>query len=356
MLALSHKRILPQTLKSFCVEALVRAGMRERDAGIAAEVLVTTDTWGTYTHGTNHLRNYVNKIKAGGIDPQAVPEVIAEGPSWAIVDGHSALGMVTSCQAMELAISKAKAAVISYVGVRNSAHFGAAGYYASLAVQHDMIGLAMSNADSNMTGPGARGSLIGNNPLAYAVPAGRERPIFLDIALSAVASAKVWAAKALGKNIPDNWIVDAEGVPTTDVSKYPHASTLLPMAGHKGYGLALMVETLGAVLTGAAVTEEVKSWILNLADRSCLGHAFLAINIGTIMPVELFKERMDTMIRRIKESPKAKGSERIYLPGEMEWERRAEAVERGMLLPEDVIANLSAVAQDLGMDLTSLFP
>jgi LDH2 family malate/lactate/ureidoglycolate dehydrogenase len=329
--------------------------MRKRDAGIAAEVLVTTDTWGTYTHGTNHLRNYVNKIKAGGIDPRAVPEVIAEGPSWAVIDGHSALGMVTSCRAMELAIRKARAAVISYVGVRNSAHFGAAGYYANLAVQHDMIGLAMSNTDTNMTAPGARGAVIGNNPLALAVPAGKEQPIFLDIALSAVASAKVWAAKTLGRSIPGDWIVDSEGTPTTDLSQYPQASALLPMAGHKGYGLALLVETLGAVLTGAAVTTEVKSWLLNLPARSRLGHAFVAINIGTIMPVEHFKARMDTMIRKIRESPKAKGSKRIYLPGEMEWERRAEALERGMLLPEDVIANLTAVAQDLGMNLTSLF-
>src|SRR3990172_9982366 len=199
----SDQRVSPEKLKAFCIDALLKSGLNQKDAETSAEVLVTTDTWGIHSHGTNHLRNYINKIRAGGIDPQARPEVIAEGPAWAHLDAHSAMGMVTSTMAMDLAITKAKATTISYVGVRGGTHFGAAGYYSNLAVKHEMIGLAMSNADPNMTVPGGRGVIVGNNPFSYAVPAGKEWPIFLDIAMSAVAAGKVSRAKALGKKIPD---------------------------------------------------------------------------------------------------------------------------------------------------------
>ncbi len=336
-------------LTAFCVEAMLECGMREEDAHITAEVLVTTDSWGVHTHGTRHLHGYVKRLRAGGTDPKAVPQVISEGPGWVMIDGRKAMAMVSSYQAMKLAIAKAKATGIGYVGVKQSTHFGAAGFYANMAAEQDMIGLAMSNVDANMTVPGARGGVIGNNPLAYAVPAGEEYPVMLDMALSAVAAGKIYAAQGLGKAIPDNWIVDDDGLPTTDISDYPRAGTLLPMGGHKGYGLAVMVEVLASVLTGAAITRDVKGWMSDLQDVTDEGHAFVAIDIGAMMPLEIFKQRMDKMIRSIKQSPKAKGSERIYLPGEMEWERRENALSRGISLPADVVANLKKMGEELGI-------
>ena len=151
----------------------------------------------------------------------------------------------------------------------------------------------------------------------------------LDMALSSVAAGKIYAAQGLGKAIPDNWIVDADGLPTTDITNYPHAGTLLPMGGHKGYGLAVMVEVLASVLTGAAITRDVKGWMSQMDEMTDEGHAFIAIDIGAMMPLEMFKQRVDFMIRGIKDSPKAKGSERIYLPGEMEWEKREHALNTG---------------------------
>lgn len=349
------KRVSPERLKALCIHALQAAGFDARDAGTVAEVLVTTDTWGTFSHGTNHLRNYLKKIRAGGINPKAQPEVLGEGPAWGTIDGHAAMGMVTGCRAMELAIQKAATAGIGYVAVRNSSHFGAAGYYANLAVKHDMIGLAMSNADANMVAPGGRTSVIGNNPFAYAAPAGEEHPIILDIALSATASTKIFAAKAKGNIVPAGWITDGEGLPTTDAANWPNVGSMLPMAGHKGYGLALMVEVLAGVLSGSGITRGVKPWLGVLEEGSDTGHAFIAIDVNMIMPVAQFKARMDAMIREIRNSPKARGSERIWLPGEMEWERRKVALKEGMLMPEIVLNSLEKLSRETGRNFVELF-
>ncbi len=349
------RRIRVEELQRFCLDTLQSVGLSESEASITAEVLVATDAWGIFSHGTNHLPNYVNKLRAGGMDPTAKPEVVIDGQTFAIVDGHNAIGMVASCIAMGIAIEKARAHGMGYVGVRNSNHFGAAGYYANMAVEQGMIGVAMSNADVNMAAPGSRGSVIGNNPFAYAVPAGEEWPIFLDIALSATAATKIFTAKALGQKIPDNWIVDDEGRPTSDLTNWPATGSLLPMAGHKGYGLAVMVEVFAAVLSGGAITREVKSWLLSLSEPPGMAHAFLAIDVNQIMPIHEFKKRIDGMIRSIKDSSKAEGSREIYLPGEIEWKKREAALKEGILLPDPIVAALSALADSGDFDSQHLF-
>jgi ureidoglycolate dehydrogenase (NAD+) len=344
------KRLPAEKLRRFCVEALEKAGLMSEDAAIVADVLVTTDTWGTFSHGTGALRHYLNSLRVGGMNPGSKPEVIAEGDSWAVIDGHSGMGMLGSRMAMNLAIEKARTHAIAWAGVRNSSHFGAAGYYANMAVRHDMLGIAMSNADPNMAVPGARGHIIGNNPLAYAVPAGEEYPILLDIALSAVAAGKILAMKELGQSIPSTWLTDADGMPTAEVGDWPATGSMLPMAGHKGYGIALLIETMAGLLPGAGVLDEVKSWILNPTAEGSLGQAFIVINPGIMLPIEDFKHRVDSMIRKLRGSPKAKDSTRVYLPGEIEWERREDALKNGIPLPEPVLASLHTAARDLGLD------
>ena len=347
----SETRVLPDRLESFCVEASRRCGLREEDARITAKVLTTTDTWGVHTHGTRQLRPLMKTVRQGRLNPDAAPELVAEGPAWAIVDGHYAIPMVTSSQSMDIAIRKARVSGLAYVGVKHSSHFGAAGYYAVMAAQADMIGLSMCNVDPCVVAPGGRGKIIGTNPIAYAVPAGQERPVWLDIATSTAAATKVLAAKASRKSIPDTWLTDDDGMPTTDPSGFPERGALLPMAGHKGYGLAILVEALCGALTGAGMLSQVVSWISDSPELTNQGHAFVAIDIGAMMPIEQFKERMDRMIREIRSAPKAKGSERIYLPGEMEWERRDKALVEGMVLPDHVVINLAGLAEDVGLDL-----
>lgn len=342
--------ILAPDLEAFCLEAMRRSGLSDEDARLTAEVLVTTDTWGTFTHGTRQLRGLLKNLRAGRLDAAARFEVVAEGPAWAMVDGHYVLPPATSCRAMELAIQKARASGIGYVGVQHSSHFGAAGYYAVLAARENLIGLSMCNLDPVMSVPGARGRVIGNNPIAFAIPAGREKPVFLDIALSTVAGTKIYAAQVEGRPIPDNWMVDDDGLPTTDPTGFPVRGAQVPMAGHKGYGLAVLVEVLTAVLTGAAITRQVKSWVLDIPEPTNEGHAFIAIDVAAMMPLPLFQARMDDLIREIREAPKAKGATRIYLPGEMEWERREIALAQGMVMPAYVIESLRGLAADVGLD------
>jgi ureidoglycolate dehydrogenase (NAD+) len=337
-------------LADFCVAALRKCGVSEADARVTTDVLVTTDTFGVFTHGVKCLRGYITRLRAGGLKADAVPHVDSEGPAWAIVNGECALGMVTSVFAMNKAIEKAKTAGMAYVGVRNSCHFGAAGYYANLAAKADMIGMAMANDYPSMAILGAKKAVLGTNPFAYAVPAGKKDPIFLDIASSTVAGGKVRIAQAKKQTIPDTWMVDLDGIPTTDPFLYPGSASLLPFAGHKGYGIALMIENLAGVLTGTGAMWDLNNWIDGRKDiPTNHGAAFLAFNVGAIAPIEKFKNRVDQLIQDIHDTPKAKGTERLYVPGEMEWQKRRESLAAGIALPPDVVESLQGLSQDIDL-------
>ncbi len=324
---------------------------------MSAEVLTTTDTWGTHSHGTRQIRPLMRAVKSGGIRPGARPTVLRDGPGWALVDARMAMPMVVAVHAMETAIVKAASAGIGYVGVAHSSHFGAAGYYATLALRRDMIGLSMTNCDPCMAATGGRLPVIGTNPISFAIPAGHERPVFLDIATSVVAVTKVMIAKAMARPVPEGWLRDPEGRPTTDPSGYPDRSVLQPIGGYKGYGLAVLVEVLCGILTGAAFLSGVKGWINEKGIPADQGHAFIAIDVNAMMPIETFKARMDAMIREINGAPRISEVERIYLPGEMEWERRDQALRDGLQLPDYVLTNLLGLAEDVGTvnELVRLF-
>ena len=344
------ERISPDKLKAFCVAALRKAGMTAQDADTTAEVLVTTDTWGTHTHGTKQLRNLLKNFREGRMDLKARAELTGEGPGWARFDGHCSMPMPTSVLAMQTAVAKAQNTGIAISTVCNSGHYGAAGYYAWLATRQDMIGLSFTNVDPGVAAPGSRGSVLGTNPLAYAVPAGREHPIILDIATSVVAASKIYALRSLGKPLPEGWITDGDGLPTTDPGQYPLAGALLPMAGHKGYGIGLLVEVLTGVLGGGAFGSDVRSWVFGEVKPVNQSHTFIAIHVGAFEPVAEFKDRTDALIRQIKNAPKAKGADRIWLPGEKEWEYRAKALTEGLDLPADVRVSLRGLAEDYKLE------
>ena len=202
-------------LRRFCERVLVRSGVLAADAALTADALVTADASGVFTHGTKLLAGYVRRLEGGGIRASAQPRVEREGPSWAIVDGEHALGQVSGAFAMRVAVEKARRTGIAYAGVRNGNHFGAIGYFPSLAAREGLIGIAVGNDIPSVVAPGARVAVTGTNPLAYAIPAGAHDPIVLDMATSTVAGGKVYAARTLGKPIPPDWLVDKSGQPTT---------------------------------------------------------------------------------------------------------------------------------------------
>lgn len=339
-------------LRKFSVQALIKSGVPEGNAIITTDTLITTDMFGVITHGIRNLGQYIQKMEAGGLDAKAEPSIVCEGPAFAIMNGNKALGMVSGCRAMNMAIEKAKQCGIAYVGVKNSCHFGAAGYYANLAAEEGLIGLAMSNTDPVIAVPNGASKAIGTNPFSFACPMGDGKSIFLDVALSSVAALKVIMAKEKGMDIPDTWLIDKDGLPTTDSSLFPQEASLQPMAAHKGYGLAVLVEILSAVITGAGMLSEISSWNLDMSSVNNAGHAFIAIDVKQMMPENEFYKRISQVANELKNGPKAKGKDKIFLPGEMEWEKREKAIESGILEITDAMAeSLKSLSETMGIDL-----
>ena len=217
-----------------------------------------------------------------------------------------------------------------------------------------MIGVAMANDVPSVTAPGAHGRIMGSNPLAYAVPANSGRPILFDMATSIVAGGKVAAAHKLAKTIPAGWIIDREGEPSNDPAAFLQGGALLPMAGHKGYGIALLIETLSGLLTGAMITRQIVPWIEgDPTVPTGHGAAFIAVDVAALMPITAFKQRVEALVREIHVAPRARDAGHIYLPGEMEWERRAKALADGIVLPADVVASVAVIEKELDITLQS---
>lgn len=348
---MNERRIAKENLRQFCRDALIRYGMNERDAEITGDVLTVTDAFGIHSHGTKNLYPYIQKIKAGGIDPKAKPEILREGAAFAVMDAKDSIGMAAGYKAMSKAVELAEKSGIGYVGVRNSCHFGAGAYYTNLAAQRGMLGIAMSNTDPNMVVPGGKGMTLGNNPVSYAFPRAGGNPVILDIALSATAALKINKAKTYHEKIPDTWMVDPEGKPTTDPQYYQNGGALLPVGFHKGYGLSMLVEALSALASGGNFCRDVKSWCFDLPSKNRVCHAFLAVNLDLVCPDGNFARRAEEYADYIKNSPKAQGTSGIFLPGEMEWNRYEDGCENGIPLPEDVSDSLERASEETGLKL-----
>ena len=339
-----------ESLTSFCTTALMTVGMSRADAATTADALVTTDAMGVFTHGTKLLGGYLNRLKGGGYRATGSPRIEREGPGWAIIDGDSALGQVGGVLAIQTAVAKARQVGIAYVGLRNTGHIGAAGYYAAVAARHGLIGMITGNDIPSVAAPGSRGAVLGSNPIAYGIPVADGDPILLDMATAAVAGGKVYAAHQRGETIPATWLIDEHGRPTADGSLYPHRASLAPMAGHKGYGFGLWCEVLSGILPGGRITWEIGSWIFDEASKPSQHNAsFIAIDVATIVTPDQYQQRLRKLIDEIHSAPTAEGVDRILLPGEREWKLHRQARSEGIALPVDVIAKLTQAAVDLGL-------
>jgi len=344
------KTISVKELTDLVVTILEKSGVGAADARLTADVLVTTDSWGVATHGTKLLRGYGRRLRAGGLNPKGVPTIIAEGPSWALIDGNIALGMVTSVFATKTAIAKAKTTGIAIANVRNSCHFGAAGFYAHLAAQEKMICIAVANDTPSVAAPGSKGPVFGSNPFAFAAPGGAHPPVMLDMSTAVVAGGKVWQSVASGKPIPEGWLVDQEGQSTTDGTLYPDKAALLPMGGFKGYGLAIMIDVLSGVLSGANIRDKVGAWVYNPDTPTHHGHAFIVIDPKVISgSFESFQSGMNELIDGVKACPTVPGNGPLAMPGEHEESRRSAALKNGIPLRDDIVDTLREAAQEAGV-------
>lgn len=347
-----HERISPERLLEFATAVYNKAGMPRPDARLAADTLVQADLWGHQSHGVMRLSWYVARLLAGVCTPIARPEEVIDARAIAVIDGKDGMGQVLTAHAMKNAIGRAKEHGIGAIALRNSNHFGTAMYFTLMAARAGCVGFLSTNASPAMAPWGGRKKTVGTNPWSWAAPAGQRAPMVLDIANTGVARGKIYLARQKGLSIPEGWAISAEGVPTTDPAE-AIAGIVLPMAQHKGYAIAAMMDMLSGVLTGSAFGTGVHG-PYQTEHRSGAGQFMIAIDIEQIQPLAEFNERMDRYIDELKSVPRAQGFEEIVYPGEIEARNEAHNRADGLLLPQDTLADLRKLAE--AHDLTSALP
>jgi LDH2 family malate/lactate/ureidoglycolate dehydrogenase len=345
-------RIDPDQLRRFATAVYIAAGMAEAEAGLCADTLVQADLWGHQSHGVMRLSWYVARLKAGVCDPRAKPELVVDAGGLALIDGHDGMGQTVAARAAQEAIRRAKAHGIAAVGVRNSNHFGTALYFTLMAARESCVAFLSTNASPAMAPWGGRKKTVGTNPWSWACPAGSHAPMVLDIANTGVARGKIYLARQKGQKIPEGWAINAAGAPTTDPSEAIEG-IILPMAQHKGYAIALMMDMLSGVLTGSGYGSAVAG-PYQVERRSHAGHLMIALNIEAMQPLAEFNARMDSLITQIKSVPLAQGFEEVFYPGEIEARNDARNRQEGLSLPDDTLHDLREVAD--GYDLQTLLP
>jgi LDH2 family malate/lactate/ureidoglycolate dehydrogenase len=337
--AVDHRK-----LTRFVSAVFEKLGVPKQDADIGADALVQADLRGVDTHGVIRFSPhawYVKWLREGSMTARPNIRIVSETASSALLDGDRGMGMVVGHRAMELAIRKAKESGIGMVAVRNSRHYGMSAYYSMMALPHDMIGIAMTNASRQVVPTFGREARFGTNPMCFAVPSNRELPFVLDMATTTAAAGKLELAARQGKSIPQGWALNEQAQATDDPRLAQKARRLLPLGGsreggsHKGYGLAIVVEILCGVLTGTLTA-------LN-ADQDPRGHFFGAIRVDTFRPIDEFKRDMDRLIGELKATPPIEGQNRVYVPGEIEFETAAERLEHGIPLLPSVLKGLREV-------------
>lgn len=347
-------------LEDFSRRTFLHFGVPEEDAALASSVLGAADRRGIDSHGVARLRTYVDMLDLGRINPRPVIRVVRESASTATVDGDNGLGLVVGPKANAIALDKAEAAGSGWVSVRNTNHFGIAGYYVLRALERGMIGQAMTNSTKLVAPLWGAERMLGTNPIAMAFPGLEEPPVVVDFATSACAFGKIEIAHRRGEPIPRGWAIDKEGRDTVDPAAMIDGGSLLPLGsfgetgGHKGYCLAAMVDLLSSVLSGAnwgpyappfALRQEIPSRSVGKG----IGHFFGALRIDAFIdPVE-FRRQVDDWVRTFRRTRPAPGSPGVRIPGDPERECEAERARTGIPLLPAVIEDLTAISKRTGV-------
>ena len=318
--------ISAQDLRALVARMLVASGLSNDAASRVADGLVEADLEGVPSHGVMLLDMYLERIRHGSVSTSTSATVVSDRESTVVLDAGHALGQLTGEQAMELAVERAKRYGAGVVAVRHAFHFGTARRYAQAAAQAGCIGMAMCNTRPLMPSPGGAERVVGNNPLAIALPAAGPIPIVLDMATSEAAMGKIRMAEKARRPIPANWAVTADGSPTTDASK-AIAGMLLPSAGPKGFGLAFVIDLMCGLLSGGAVGEEVRPLYGDLSTAYDCSHLFIAIDVAHFCDGDEFRARAAAAAERIRGARRAAEVEALYAPGEPEWRARQAAGE-----------------------------
>jgi LDH2 family malate/lactate/ureidoglycolate dehydrogenase len=335
-------------LRRLAEQALERVGVPPAEASVGADALVEADLRGVETHGVQLLSFYVSCFRQGGFNPQPDIRVVSDTPAVAILDGDAGMGHIVSAQAMLHAMDKARDCGVGVVVVHNSNHSGMMAYHAMMALQHDMIGWALTNGGRVLAPWGSADKLFGNNPQAFAIPTGQELPIVVDMAHSVAAGGKIVMAARRGQRIPLGWGLDKDGQPTDDPHEVLDSGSYCTMGGVKGYCLAVVMEVLAGGLSGGLMTLDFAArWLPFEPYRTC--HFFQAIDIGQFLPLSEFKEKTDGLVRQIKGAKCSPGVDRVYAPGELEFLEKERRLRAGIPIHTSVYRELETLAADLDL-------
>ena len=344
-------------LNKFCCDAFVKFGFTKKEAEQITDVLLLSDIYGIESHGMQRLVRYHKGIEKGLIHVDAKPEVIFETPVSAVIDGHDGMGQLISIEAMNLAIEKAKKSGMAVVSVKNSNHFGIAGYYSKMACDQGMIGFAMTNSEAIMVPTYARKAMLGSNPIAISVPA-EPYPFFFDSSTTVVTRGKLEIYNKLSKPLPDGWALDENGQPCSDADRVlknivgkngggivPLGGATEQLGGHKGYGYGMLCEIFCSIFSGGLTSNHTHT---NGKGGTC--HGFMVIDPKVFGSAEELKERFSTFLQELRDAPKAEGQERIYTHGEKEILASADRMKNGINVNINTVAEMKDLCDYLGLD------
>jgi len=337
-----------QPLRELVAKLAIADGVSATDAEIFARVLVDADVHGVSTHGVSRLAIYMQRIEKGLIDPKAEIALDRAFGSVLSIDAANGLGQVQAMKALDKLMPLAKANGIAAATIRNSQHFGALSYYCNRAADENMILLAMSNCEPAMSPAGGYQAFFGTNPIATSFPTGKGYSVKIDMATAVTARGNIIMAQKKGQPIPEGWALDPDGKSTTDASQ-ALLGTVLTMAGHKGYALAMMIEVFSSVLSGAAIGSDIGSMYKNMDRKQDVGHFFCLLNIEAFMDLDEFKQRMDETIDKIKANKKRPGVEEILVPGERSSRKAADSEKSGVTISPEVTAELQQLCTRLSV-------
>lgn len=343
-------RVRAEKLKNYCEQILIAASIREEEAKVIADNLVDANIMGVDSHGVTRLADYLARLEEGKIKLTTDITIEKETNATALFNANNGWGHYAGKVAMDYAIKKAKEHGVAFVGVKNSNHYGTASYFTRMAATEQCLGISMSNASPLMVPWGAKKPTLGTNPLAIAVPT-NTHPVILDMATSTVARGKINLAAKNNEPIPKSWAITKEGEQTTD----PHEALkgfLLPF-GAKGSGLAMMIDIMTGVMTGAMFGEEVPR-MYDDPEPQQLGHVFIVCNIESFMDIDEFKARMDRRIQQTVDSPPSEGFDQVFMPGDLEQMTRLNRLSEGIPLSKAIYNELASLGKKYGVEMGNI--
>lgn len=351
-----------QQLYNFTQNIFLKIGCNHENAATASKVLLSADLRGVDSHGIARLTGYIRLWEAKRINVNASISIVHETPSTAVVDGDKGLGLVVAPEAMQVAITKARNVGTGWVSVKNSNHFGIAGYHAMMALDNDMIGIAMTNASALVAPTFSTERLLGTNPIAVAIPAGTEPAFVADFATTTAANGKLEMLQRKNLEAPNGWVQTKDGHPSTNANELKSGGALLPLGGdkehgsHKGYMLGSIVDIFSAVLSGANYGPWVPPFPAYVPmpenqPGEGIGHFFGAMRIDAFRPAEEFKQHMDNWIKRFRSAKTVEGESQVIIPGEPERAMEFERMQNGIPLLPAIIEDLQALGKkfDIGL-------